>query len=112
MEEIGGIKFYSFEETIDEQVGKIGTQRRDKLEKDVEEALHAYAIGQAVKSARLKQNLTQEELGERVGVKKARISKIEKGYGISFVTISRVFKALGVNSAYLDLGTCGKVTLW
>ena len=61
---------------------------------------------------RLRQNLTQDELGERIGVQKAQISRMERGYSISIPTMSRVFKALGINTATLDLGACGKVALW
>lgn len=57
-------------------------------------------------------NLTQEELGEKVGVKKAQISRIERGYSISIPTMSHAFKALGAAKATLDLGRFGKVALW
>ncbi|MDY2974356.1 MAG: helix-turn-helix transcriptional regulator [Alloprevotella sp.] len=30
----------------------------------------------------LRQNLTQDELGERIGVQKAQISRMERGYSI------------------------------
>lgn len=60
----------------------------------------------------LKQNLTQEELGERMGVQKARISRMERGYGISIPTMNHAFKALGIATAILDLGRAGKVDLW
>ena len=93
-------------------LGKVGTPERDEHERKVSEALHAYRIGEAIKKARLMQNLTQEELGERVGVQRAQISRIEKGYSISIPTMSRVFKALGIATATLDLGMAGKVTLW
>ena len=78
----------------------------------VEDALHAYRIGEAIKAERLRQNLTQEELGERIGVQKAQISRMERGYSISIPTMSRVFKALGISTATLDLGIAGKVALW
>ena len=76
MEQIGDMKIYSLEEVKDELLGKIGTPERDEHERKVDEALHAYRIGEAIKSARLKQNLTQEELGERIGVQKAQISRM------------------------------------
>lgn len=101
-----------FEDVLDDFYGKVGTPERDEHEKKVEEALHAYRIGEAIKAARIKQNLTQEELGEKVGVKKAQISRIERGYSISIPTMSRVFKALGAAKATLDLGRFGKVALW
>lgn len=100
------------EDALDRHFGKIGTPKRDEFESDVEEALHAYRIGEAIKAERLKQNLTQEELGERIGVQKAQISRMERGYSISIPTMSRAFKALGITTATLDLGVAGKVALW
>ena len=106
------MKLYSLDEVKDELIGKKGTPERDEHERKVEEALHAYRIGEAIKNARLKQNLTQEELGERIGVQKAQISRIERGHSITIPTMSRVFKALGITTATLDLGVGGKVALW
>ena len=94
---------YSMDEVLD---------KRDDHERRVAEAVHAYRIGEAIKKARLQQNLTQEELGERIGVQRAQISRLEKGYSISIPTMSRVFQALGVATATLDLGGIGKVALW
>lgn len=54
MEQIGDMKIYSLEEVKDELLGRIGTPERDEHERKVEEALHAYRIGEAIKSARLK----------------------------------------------------------
>lgn len=112
MEQIGNMKLYTSEEVKDKVLGKIGTPVRDEHERRVEAALHAYRIGEAIKKARIEQNLTQEELGERIGVKRAQISRLEKGYSISIPTMSRVFKALGVPTASIDLGKIGKVALW
>lgn len=112
MKQIKNMKLYSLEEVKDELIGKIGTPERDEHERKVEDALHAYRIGEAIKNARLKQNLTQEELGERIGVQKAQISRMERGNSISLPTMRRVFKALGITTATLDLGIAGKVTLW
>lgn len=112
MKQIGKMKLYSLEEVTDELIGRRGTRERDEHERKVEEALHAYRIGEAIKKARVEQNLTQEESGNRIGVKRAQISRLEKGYSISISTMSRVFKALGVATASLDLGEIGKVTLW
>lgn len=112
MKQVGNMKLYSLEEVTDEIIGKKGTPARDDFDQKVEEALHAYRIGEAIKNARLQQNLTQEELGERIGVQKAQISRMERGYSISIPTMSRVFKALGISTATLDLGKAGKVALW
>lgn len=112
MKQVGNLKLYSLEEVKDELMGKVGTPERDEHERKVSEALHAYRIGEAIKKARLEQNLTQEELGDCVGVKKAQISRIERGYSITIPTMSRIFKALGIATATLDLGSLGKVALW
>lgn len=106
------MKLYTLEEVTDELIGQKGTPERDDFDRQVEESLHAYRIGEAIKNARLKQNLTQEELGERMGVQKAQISRMERGYSISIPTMSRAFKALGIATATLDLGVAGKVALW
>ena len=94
MEKVGDMKFIDFEDVLDRDLGKVGTPKRDEFERKVE------------------QNLTQEQLGERIGVKRAQISKLEKGYSITIPTMSRVFKALGIATATLDLGSIGKVALW
>lgn len=112
MERVGNFELYSLEEVTDELIGKKGSAERDAFDRDVAAAVHSYKIGEAIKNARLKQNLTQEELGERIGVKRAQISRLEKGYSISIPTMSRVFKALGVETASIDLGKIGKVDLW
>lgn len=112
MEQIGDMKLYSLEEVTDELIGQNGTPEREDFDRKVEEALHAYRIGEAIKKARLSQNLTQEQLGASIGVQKAQISRMERGYSISIPTMSRVFKALGIATATLDLGAAGKVALW
>ena len=73
---------------------------------------YAYRIGEIVNENRLRQNLTQEELGKRIGVKKSQVSKLERGEDMSLRSMRRVFRALGVTTATLDLGEAGKVTLW
>mgnify|MGYP003041098158 FL=1 len=100
--------FYTLEEIEDEFIGVKGTPKRDKYET----ALNDFLIGEAIKQAREARNLTQEQLGELMGVKRAQISKIESGKSISFSTIVRAFKAMGVNTASLDLGSLGRVALW
>ncbi len=113
MEQIGNMKLYSFEEVLDEHIGKIGTPERDEFEKKVEDSVMAYKLGEVIKRTRKEQNLTQEKLGERLGVKKAQISRLEHGGNITIPTISRVFRALGVKTASLDLGEhIGKISLW
>ncbi len=100
-------------ELVDEVWGKIGTPERDGMEAQLKEELNAYFVGEAIKKARKAKNLTQEELGELLGVQRAQISRLEKGKSvITLPTMSRVFKALGIKSGVLDLGSVGKVVLW
>lgn len=112
MEQVGDMKLYNLEEVLDSHLGEIGTPQRDAFEIEVKEAVQAYHIGKAIKQTRLQQNLTQKQLGERMGVQEAQISKIESGKSITFSTIVRTFKALGVETASLDLGSMGKFVLW
>ncbi len=111
MEKLGDMELYTLEECLDENFGQKGTPRRDKFEAEVAEALHAYRIGEAVREARRRQNLTQEELGARLGVKRTQVSRIEKGCNTSISTLSRVFRALGVGAS-LNVAGVGEVALW
>jgi DNA-binding XRE family transcriptional regulator len=86
------MKTYSLEELTDKYIGEQGTRKRDEFENE----LRLDLLGQATKQARQERNLTQEELGELVGVKKAQISKIENSTtDARFTTVLRVFQALG-----------------
>jgi len=86
------MKTYSLDELTDKYIGKKGTKKRDEFENE----LRLDLLGQAIKQARQERSLTQEELGELVGVKKAQISKIENSTtDARFTTIIRVFNALG-----------------
>ena len=63
------------------------------------------------KEARLSKNLTQQQLGEKIGVKKSQISRLEKGRSVSVASMARVFKAMGIPLA-LEIGGKRKVALW
>lgn len=85
------MKTYSLEEMTDKHIGKIGTPKRDAFENE----LRLDLLGHTIKDIRKKRNLTQEALGQLVGVKKAQISKIENSLtDARFDTILKVFKAL------------------
>jgi HTH-type transcriptional regulator/antitoxin HipB len=85
------LKLYSLDEITDEFIGKPGTPKREAFEYE----LRLDVIGEAIKQARKERHLTQEELGQLVGVKKAQISKIENSLtDARFETIIKVFKAL------------------
>lgn len=85
-------KTVSLDSMIDKHVGKRGTKKRDAFENE----LRIDLLGQAIKQARQERNMTQEQLGELVGVQKAQISKIENSVkNARFETILKVFEALG-----------------
>lgn len=110
---MGKWTFKPADELVDDVWGKVGTPERDAMEAQLKEEVEAYFVGEAIRKARVEQNLTQEELGERIGVKRAQICKLERGKcSITLSTMSRVFRALGVTTATLDLGAAGKVALW
>jgi len=91
------MKTYSLEEMTDKHIGKIGTPNRDAFENE----LRLDLLGQTIKNIRQEQNMTQEELGELVGVKKAQISKIENSLtDARFDTILKVFRALNVKISF------------
>ncbi|MGB0880199.1 MAG: helix-turn-helix domain-containing protein [Polaribacter sp.] len=85
------MKTYSFDEVKDKYIGKEGTPERDAYENE----LRLDLIGEAIKQARKDRKLTQTQLGELIGVKKAQISKIENNLtDARFETILKVFRAL------------------
>lgn len=85
-------KTISLETMIDKHIGERGTEKREAFENE----LRIDLLGQAIKQARQERNMTQEELGELVGVQKAQISKIENSVkNARFETIMKVFEALG-----------------
>ena len=85
-------KTVSLDTMIDKHIGKRGTQRREAFENE----LRLDLLGQAIKQARQERNLTQEQLGNLVGVQKSQISKIENSVkNARFETILKVFDALG-----------------
>lgn len=88
------IESYSLAEMKDKYIGKVGTQDRDVYEYE----LRMDVLGRMIKTARQERNLTQEQLGELVGVQKAQISKLENSASSATIdTILRVFKALNAD---------------
>jgi HTH-type transcriptional regulator / antitoxin HipB len=85
------MKTYSLEELTDQYIGKLGTPKREFFEQE----LRLELIGDAIRKARKAKHLTQEQLGELVGVQKSQIAKIENSTtDARFSTILRVFDAL------------------
>ncbi len=100
-------KFYTEDEALDKVLGKEGTPLRNQYESD----MNAFLMGEAIKKARQSKNLTQEELGALIGVKKSQVSRIEKGNNITFATIAKVFRAMGISASF-EMAGIGKVALW
>lgn len=85
----------SIEEFKNKYIGQIGSQERDQYE----HALKMEIVGCLLKKARQERNLTQEELGRKIGVQRAQISKLEAGKNSATIdTIIRVCKALKANA--------------
>lgn len=101
------MKFYTEEETLNKTLGKKGTPLRDNYDRQIQ----SYLMGETIKKARLSKNLTQEQLSVLLGVKRAQVCRIENGHNLTFATVSRVFKAMGINAS-LELSGIGKIPLW
>jgi DNA-binding XRE family transcriptional regulator len=85
------MKSYSLSEMKDKYIGKPGTAERDKYEYE----LRMDVLGRMIKQARQERNLTQEQLGQLVGVQKSQISKLESSTNSATIdTIIKVFRAL------------------
>ena len=85
------MKTYSLDEVKDRYIGVKGTPEREEFEFE----LQLDILGEMIKSARKERNLTQEELGELVGVQKSQISKLEKNASnVTIHTVLKVFTAL------------------
>ena len=101
------MKFYTENEALDKVIGVKGTLERQEYDAQMKEFL----IGEAIRQARQSRELTQEQLGKLVGVKKSQISKIENGCNVTFSTVARLFNAMNIK-AMLDLRSMGKVALF
>lgn len=85
------MKTYTLNEVQDKIVGVVGTPERDRFEYE----LQLDMIGRAIKQTRKERHITQEQLGELIGVKKAQISRIENNTSnVTIDTLFRVFTAL------------------
>ena len=85
------MKLTSVEELKDKHLGKIGDPERDAYEQELKVEL----LAEAIKALRIANNLTQNQLGELIGVQRAQISKLENGKSnVTIGTILKVFSAL------------------
>lgn len=88
------MKMMTLDEMKNKDIGEIGTAERDKYEFDLRMEL----LGEMIKSVRKERKLTQEQLGELIGVQKSQISKLERSTkNVTIETILKVFRALKAN---------------
>ncbi|MEL1254064.1 helix-turn-helix transcriptional regulator [Flavobacterium sp. DGU38] len=72
-------------------IGQKGSEIRDAYEFN----LNMKIISHIIKEIRKEQNLTQEELGVKIGVQKSQISRIENSLkNANLFTVKRIFEAL------------------
>lgn len=83
----------SWKNIKDEVYGKVGTERRNELERDFE----SFKIGLLLKKAREEKHLTQSELAELVDKKREYISRVENnGSNLTLKTLFDIVeKGLG-----------------
>lgn len=88
---------YKLSDAEDLLIGIKGTPEREEYEFELKTAL----IGDMIKRVRKDRNLTQEELGELVGVKKAQISRLENNTkNVTVETIIKIFKAMKADVSF------------
>ena len=88
----------SFDQYVDEQYGKKGTSKRDKLDKGFE----TFKLGVMLQQARLAKGMTQEQLADKCGTNKGYISRIENN--LKEVRISTLQKIVEFGlGGHLDL---------
>ena len=91
----------TFDEHLDQQYGKIGTQSRT----DLEIKAKAFAIGEILRDARREAHMTQEELARKTGTRKSFISRIENGHSdIQLSTLYRIVELGLEKRLYLTIG--------
>ncbi|WP_305983605.1 helix-turn-helix domain-containing protein [Roseivirga thermotolerans] len=88
------MKMMTLDELKDRDLGKVGTPERDEYEFD----LKMEVLGDMIKTVRKERHLTQEQLGQLIGVQKSQISKLERNTkNVTIETILKVFNALKAN---------------
>jgi DNA-binding XRE family transcriptional regulator len=87
MTDYSGVK--TFDELIEKEHGKIGTDSRN----DYEVKAQMFIVSEMLKEARKEAKMTQQQLADKAGTKKSYISKIENAKGnIQLSTLIRIFE--------------------
>lgn len=87
------IKTIAFTQFEDKNFGEKGTSKREFYEAKLNEEI----IGDLIRQARQKQNLTQDELAKKLGINKSNISKMENN--IKSMRIDTLMNVLNVLDA-------------
>ena len=77
---------------LDLKYGKIGTESRTEFEQNAE----VYLIAELVKQKRKEANMTQQQLAEKLNVKRTYISKIERAVGDIRISTLRKIVEVGL----------------
>ena len=86
------MQVYSQEDILNKYIGKKGTSEREQFEFE----LQMDVLGSMIRNIRKKRRMTQAQLGELIGVRKAEISKLERSArNMTIATVLKVFGALG-----------------
>lgn len=79
----------TLDEILENKYGKKGNPKREKWEQE----FVAFKLGVLLEEARIKLNMTQEELAEKCGTNKAYISRIENNaLDIKLSTLMRIIQ--------------------
>ena len=82
----------NLDELINVEFGEVGTPSREEFDKETE----AFCLALTLKEERIRAGLTQAQLAEKIGTKKAYISRLENGKAdIQLNTLFRIFEGLG-----------------
>lgn len=79
----------NWDDHLDAKYGKRGTGKREKFQEEFE----AFRLGVLIQEARKSQNLTQQQLADKVGTTKSYISRIENNASdIRLSTLMRIIR--------------------
>ena len=79
---------------LDSKYGESGTESRSEFKQKAQ----AYMVAELVKEARKKAKLTQEELAQKVHLKRPHISRIERAEtDVRISTLQKIAQGLGGN---------------
>ena len=82
----------TLDELLNVEFGSVGTPVRDEFDIETE----AFCLAQTLREERIRADLTQKQLAEKIGTKKTYISRLENGkVDVQLTTLFRIFEGLG-----------------